>query len=187
MLNKHELKSLFINKDYNKIFENYIPTITNVCFRTNILKDDDMLQEAFMYAWEYITNYTDYNSDVSFAKRLYCTVYRHITYMQSQEYDHYYDLFDHISAGDYTDGGINQVILREVFKTISAKIQKKIQCNSSIIGNISETCLYIVLEHCLEGRSFRNLSKQFHVSVTTICSWYNRGIRNLRLICRDIL
>lgn len=187
MLNKHELKTLFINKDYNKIFENYIPSITNVCMRTNILNNDDMVQEAFMYAWEYITNYTDYDSDVSFAKRLYCTVYRHITYIKSQECDQYYNLFDCVSSKDYTDGGINQIILHEAFKTISTKIQEKVVCNSSIVGNISETCLYIVLEHCLEERSFRNLAKQFHVSVTTICSWYNRGIRNLRLICKDIL
>lgn len=184
-MSRNEIINLFENKEYNKIFETYIPTIINVCTATGIINDEDKVQEIFMYAWEYITNYTDYNSDVLFSKRLYCAIYRHIRYIESRKDDKYDELFDTISSKDFDDGGINQILLRESFKTIKFKILENSSYYSKI-GVISNKSLYIILEHILEGRSLRDLSKEFNVSQTQISIWYRRGLKELRCIFKNI-
>jgi RNA polymerase sigma-70 factor (ECF subfamily) len=147
-----------------EIYKLYYKTMFNACHRivNNVQEAEDIMQEAFLKAFQ---NIKGYKGDVSFGAWLKkIVINRSIDYLRKKKID-----FENIEnySGDLTDDNIEDLW----------EIEDKIKYNEVLkeIGNLPEGYKIIVSLYLLEGYDHFEISEILKISPSTSRSQFNRA------------
>ena len=158
-------------KAYYEIYKLYATAMLNICFRIlgNQEVAEDVLQEAFVNAFQHIDSYQGKASFGAWLKKI--VVNKAISYLRKQQLE-FVELEDHIKP--VIDDDFEDIDLAMKVETIRDAIQK-LPNGFRIVFSL----------YLLEGYDHKEISGILEISESTSKSQYNRAKKKLREILKE--
>ncbi len=158
-------------KAYHEIYKLYATAMLNICFRIlgNQEVAEDVLQEAFVNAFQHIDSYKGKASFGAWLKKI--VVNKAISYLRKQQLE-LVELEDHLEP-----------VIEDDFEDID--LAMKVETIRDAIQKLPNGFRVVFSLYLLEGYDHNEISGILEISESTSKSQYNRAKKKLREILKE--